>query len=130
MNSLLMSDVHQSQARPGPLADSIHKPWLWRLARHTATTLAAAPEPRWLLINRGSVWLTQVNAVAADELPPDIWLAAGQSLRLAPGSSWVLEAWEPAEMSLAVRSAGCRPGAVRRGWRGWRGLFSWPQALS
>jgi hypothetical protein len=127
MNSLLMSDLHQSPVRSEPLSHPIQKPWLWRLARHAATTLAAAPEPRWLLVNTGMVWVTQVSTVTAGDLPPDIWLATGQSLRLPPGSSWVVEAWEPAEVSLAVRGAARRPRAFTRGWRGW---FSSPPPLS
>jgi Protein of unknown function (DUF2917) len=122
MNSMLMSELHQS-AKPGiPAA----RPWAWQLAAHDASTLQAAPEPRWLLVSTGSVWLTQVNAMSATALPIDIWLSAGQSLSLPAGTTWVLEAWQPAELSLAVHRAGRERRSFKRAWRG---LFSWRQAL-
>jgi Protein of unknown function (DUF2917) len=123
MKSMLMSDTHQSRVR----SESAPKPWAWRLARHEATTLNASDEPRWLLVNSGSVWLTQVTAASAHQTPVDIWLAAGQSQRLPAGSTWVLEAWQPAELSLAVGGAQRPLPALRRGWRS---LLSWRQAES
>jgi Protein of unknown function (DUF2917) len=117
MNSMPMSDLHQHPFQRGPVI----APWAWCLAAHEATTLRVTHEPRWLLVNAGSVWVTQVNAVSASESPPDIWLAPGHSLCLPAGTVWVLEAWEPAELSLAMRQVRPEPRAFKRVWRG---LFS------
>jgi hypothetical protein len=114
MSSLLMSALHQNPTRPGPAS----RPWAWCMARHEVSTLTATVEPRWLLVGTGSVWVTQVNTMTPGKVPEDIWLAAGQSLRLPARSTWLLEAWLPAELSLAVRGvAQAQPATV--GWRAW-----------
>jgi Protein of unknown function (DUF2917) len=116
MNSLLMPELHQNPVRTVVPA----RPWAWQLARHEATTLVAAPEPRWLLVTAGSVWVTQVTAATASDPPADIWLAPGQSLPLPPGSRWVMEAWQAAEVSLAMRVEPPTPRAIKRGLSFWR----------
>ena len=108
MNRLPMTDSHQTSA-----------PWAWRLAPRQAITLAAEAADRWLLVNDGQVWLTQTDR---GELADDIWLNAGESLRLPAGSTWV-QAWPQASLSLIQQA----PAAVvsdRRAstafWPSWR----------
>jgi hypothetical protein len=121
MSTLLMPALHQQPDRPA----SICQPWAWCMAGHEVTTLKASAEPRWLLVSAGSVWVTQVNTMTPGETPDDLWLAAGQSLCLPARSTWVLEAWKPAELSLAVRGgAPAQPATV--GWRAW---LPWARGL-
>jgi hypothetical protein len=102
MDTLLMSDSHQAEA-----------PWVWAVAPAQATTLAAVPAPRWLQVHDGRVWATERRSGV--ELPTDIWLLAGQGLRLPAGSSWVIEAWPQARVS--VLEAAPAPLGRRAGWR-------------
>ena len=90
MTALPMSESHQTTA-----------PWAARLERGEATTLAAADVPRWLLVDAGCVWATRRNGAAQAE---DLWIVAGQSLALPPGSAWVLEGWPQAQITLALQA--------------------------
>jgi Protein of unknown function (DUF2917) len=112
MKTVLMSKLHQN-ANPAA-------PWAWHLGAHQASTLAAARAPRWLRVEAGSLWVTQANANAGGPPPDDIWLEAGDSLKLPTGSAWVVEAQAPADVSLVLPSPAAAAG-VKRGWRG----FSW-----
>ena len=89
MNTKPMSDSHQTGA-----------PWAWQLGPNEAATLAAEPIPRWLKVETGCVWLTRANGAAQAD---DIWLAAGESVALPPGSEWVLEAWPQARLTLLLK---------------------------
>lgn len=75
--------------QPMSLSHQTTQPWAWRLAAREATTLAGAPQPRWLRVDSGRLWVT-----ARDGGPhqPDLWLGPGDSLALPPGTAWVVEA--------------------------------------
>ena len=79
MNVSLMLNSH------GESALEVAAPWAWTLVPQEARTLHPEPVARWLRVERGSVWLTRANGAAQAD---DIWLAAGQSLALPPGSAW------------------------------------------
>lgn len=119
MNSMLMSELHQSPA----MARSAAQPWAWRLARHEVTTMKVATEPRWLRVKAGSVWITQVSAVTPAQAPDDIWLAAGQSMCLPAHTVWLLEAWQAAELSVVVPAPSPAPPCEPTLKRGWWSLF-------
>lgn len=106
MSSLPMSLSHQTA-----------QPWAWRLAAREASTLAAAPLPRWLRVDSGRLWVT-----AQDGGPhqPDLWLGPGDSLALPPGTAWVVEAAACTRASLLEAAPRC----VSAGglWAAWRAL--------
>ena len=91
MNALPMTDLHQTAA-----------PWRWQLADSQAATLVPQTAPRWLHVDDGCVWVT---AQDAGPHAPDLWLGAGDSLELPAGSTWVLQAWPQAQMSVLVPPA-------------------------
>lgn len=66
----------------------------WVLPAGRVQRVPALPVPRWLMVERGRVWLTPSRAQGAAE--DDVWLEAGQGLRLPARSSWLLEAWPDA----------------------------------
>ena len=107
MNEQAMSSAHQTSS-----------PWTWPLETHEAATLTAAPVARWLRVDVGSVWVT---AAATKGQAEDIWLAPGESLALPAGSTWVVEGWPKARLSLLEQAprlsrAGLwRPAAWLRG---------------
>jgi Protein of unknown function (DUF2917) len=70
----------------------------WNLSEGTALRLSAAPTPRVLAVTAGRVWLTSSSAAA--DPAPDVWLAAGESARVAPDDEVVLEAWPRARFTL------------------------------
>jgi hypothetical protein len=117
MNNQPISNLHRSAP-----------PWAWRLLPHQARSLPAASGSRWLLVNEGTVWITQAQHAANAAPPEDIWLHAGDSLALPPGSSWVLEAGAEAELSLAEPAPAASAEHVKRGWRefSWARFSSWP----
>jgi Protein of unknown function (DUF2917) len=128
MNTQPMSNLHRSlltpQAleptpTPTPTPTPSPKPWAWRLLPHQARSLPGATCKRWLLVNRGTVWITQAQHTRGAAPPEDIWLQAGDSLALPAGSSWVVEAGAEAELSLAEPAPALAQ--IKRGWRG----FSW-----
>lgn len=122
MNLKPITEMHQNAA-----------PWLWQLTGHRAATLAAQATPRWLHVEDGCVWVT---AEDAGPYAPDLWLGAGDSLELPPGSAWVLQAWPQARMSLLAQpalkpvSASAAPavqGPAPRAW--WQSSWFWPWVL-
>lgn len=114
-----------------PISEDIsishQSPWLWRLATHQVTTLAAEPHTRWLKVEEGSLWLTRRESGA--DRSDDIWLCAGESLVLPAGSEWVLEAWRAARVSLLQQAPDAtRGGAASKGWAGWAARLGWLRA--
>ena len=125
MNTLPMTNLHQSTA-----------PWVWQLAESQAATLVPQAEPRWLHVEDGCVWVTAQNA---GPHAPDLWLSAGDSLELPVGSTWVLQAWPQAQMSVlappaltqvsasSVLAASKPARAAPRAW--WQSSWFWPWVL-
>jgi Protein of unknown function (DUF2917) len=108
--------------------------WEWVLPAGDVQRVAAAPRARWLSVGTGRVWLTRTGAGPAGE---DLWLGAGERVRLPAGSDWVLEAWPAARLSvLEERPTAAARSSQRQGRRSalWRRLFSdaagWPGALA
>jgi hypothetical protein len=102
MNTSLMSESHQAP-----------NPWAWGLAPGQATTLVAEPEPRWLRVEEGCVWVTRRDGSGQAD---DIWLRAGQSLALPAGTAWVIEGWPHARLALLLQApAGFRTDISRGG---------------
>lgn len=121
MNSRLIPELHQQAAAP----------WAWELAPGAAVTLRPDPAQRWLHVDAGSVWATALVAAGQAD---DIWLAAGDSLALAPCSAWVLEGHPQARLSVlqqsppALSRAACALSA--RWWqRDWLRALRWPGVL-
>ena len=97
---------------------SHQSPWVWSLATHEVTTLAAEPRTRWLKVEDGSLWLTRRES--GSDRSDDIWLCAGDSLALEAGSEWVLEAWRETRLSLLQQSPrATRGGFASSGWAAW-----------
>jgi hypothetical protein len=113
MKSLLMTERHQTAAGEAP-------PWSWPLAPRQVRTLPAATVARWLRVDEGCVWVTQQRVEAAAE---DLWLQAGESLALPPGTAWIVEAWPQAQLSLLQA-----PPAFSRG-APWQRPWAWAAAL-
>lgn len=121
MKTVPMSNMHQTTA-----------PWLWQLAESQAATLMPQAVPRWLHVEDGCVWVTAQNA---GPHAPDLWLGAGESLELPAGSTWVLQAWPQAQMTVLAPPA-LRPAAASspkaaqsapRAW--WQSSWFWPWVL-
>jgi hypothetical protein len=113
MNQVSMTSSHQI---PG---------WEWPLAGARAERIAPARQPRWLSVTQGRVWLTRTGGGPQGE---DLWLEAGERVRLAAGTDWVIEGWPAARVSLLEE----RPGAAQRaarparaGWRAALGALAW-----
>lgn len=120
MNALPMNNLHQTAA-----------PWLWHLAESQAATLMPQTVPRWLHVEEGCVWVTAQNAGPHE---PDLWLGAGDSLELPAGSTWVLQAWPQAQMSVLAppalkqaRQASASSKPEPRAW--WQSSWFWPWVL-
>ena len=98
-----MSPVHHSAA-----------PWLTTMAAGDVQRLGGTAARRWLLVQRGCLWVTAAT-VASDAAPreADIWLAEGDSLSLPAGSSWLLQAWPQAELMLVEQAPARLPQAGR-----------------
>nr|WP_295081677.1 DUF2917 domain-containing protein [uncultured Roseateles sp.] len=124
---------------------------LWRLEPGQALSFKIGPGARELQVTAGRVWLTEANGQVADpsaetpsQWPGDVWLQAGESLRLASGTQVLLEGWPTAQFQLLVppcpelagqqqrrrAKAGREPqGAIRRLLASsWRGLARLPGA--
>lgn len=107
MDYKLMTEPHQPAAAP----------WAWPLEQRQVRTLPAAGLPRWLRVDEGCVWVT----ARRDEPPAeDLWLQAGDSLALPPGTAWIVEAWPRARLSL-LQAAPAFSGAApwRPAWQRW-----------
>ncbi len=120
MESVLMTEAYQRAA-------SGAAPWSLPLAPRQVRTVAGAPVARWLRVDEGCVWVTQKRS---DQAAEDIWLQAGESLALPPGTAWIVEAWPQARLSLLqampVLSRGA-PWAPVVAW--WSSLLQRPAAL-
>ncbi|MBY0236614.1 MAG: DUF2917 domain-containing protein [Burkholderiaceae bacterium] len=82
---------------------------LWRLDPGQALSFKIGPGARELQVTAGRVWLTEANGQVSDpsaekpsQLPADVWLQAGESLRLASGTQVLLEGWPTAQFQLLV----------------------------
>jgi len=75
-------------------------PALWQLQAGQAMAFTVGPGPRELLVTAGRVWLTR--PAKSGEMPEDIWLEPGSSLRLVSGEEVLLEAWPSAQFQLLV----------------------------
>lgn len=84
--------MHESNQSPAPLHG------LWQLGPNDVRQLPALPVARWLTVRQGRLWVTP-DAASTDEAR-DIWLEAGDELRLPPGSRWWVEAWPRAQAQL------------------------------
>ncbi|MES2887567.1 MAG: DUF2917 domain-containing protein [Pseudomonadota bacterium] len=105
MNHPLMTKSQQSDASS----------W-WSLPSHQALTLRIGAGARELKVRRGRLWLTAT--VRAGQPSADIWLSAGEWVRLPAGCRVVIEAWPEAHFELLVPPMAAHPGvALRRGLR-------------
>ncbi|MEL4180717.1 DUF2917 domain-containing protein [Roseateles sp. PN1] len=82
---------------------------LWRLDPGQALSFKIGPGARELQVTAGRVWLTEAAGQASKQgagkegqLPADVWLQAGESLRLASGTQVLLEGWPSAQFQLLV----------------------------
>lgn len=96
----------------------------WTLAAGRARRLNIGPGARWLRVCAGRLWITRMQAAAAERQLEDVWLQAGDSLAVEAGAVLLVEAWPSARFQLLVP-----PQACRSSWRttlgrisGW---FSW-----
>jgi hypothetical protein len=101
--------------------------WEWRVEQRVATTLPAAPMPRWLQVNSGRVWLT---GGAPGTQAQDIWLRAGERHALPPGTQWVLEGEPRATVSLLQPPPRPEPGLLERARTWWRSTHHRRPALA
>lgn len=87
----------------------------WHLPRGASITLAIGPGERRLRVTRGRLWLTGEGRPGRPAA--DVWLAAGDGVRLASGSTVVAEGWPQASFELIVPPAACASPTARVG--GW-----------
>jgi Protein of unknown function (DUF2917) len=81
MEQQLMSQMQQSSASAA-----------WQLEAGRTLRLPTSALPRRVRVTHGRLWLT-VDSRKGDGVTEDIWLCAGDEYELAPGSSWLAEAW-------------------------------------
>jgi hypothetical protein len=72
---------------------------LWQVAQGQALTLPAARTARWLRLREGRLWVTANGSPDAPP-PEDVWLTAGDSLRLPPGAAVLAEGWPAASFEV------------------------------
>lgn len=72
---------------------------LWQVCRGEALTLPAARGARWLRLREGRLWVTAHGRPDAPP-PEDVWLAVGDSLRVAPGTRVLAEGWPAASFEV------------------------------
>ena len=107
-----MSQVPMIHSHQTPAAGA------WPLAQHQAATLAPSAVPRCLRVEDGSLWVTAAEAGPQGD---DLWLRAGDSLALPPGSAWVVQAWPQARVAVLEAAPPLSRGAASsRAW--WRAL--------
>ncbi len=110
----LMPKLHQSSC-----------PWLHALGVGEVLSISGIGHQRWLQVQGGSLWVTAAVAAPGPlAREADIWLSAGDSLVLPPGSAWLLQAW-PAAQWLLLQQA---PQA--EGQPAWAGAPGWVQAVA
>jgi hypothetical protein len=71
--------------------------YAWPLGAAQAVTLGPAAHARSLWVHEGRLWLTRR---VARGMADDVWLEAGQGLRMEAGEAWVAEAWPQAQLSV------------------------------
>lgn len=103
MNHTLMTQSQQST----PLPESA----LWTVEDGEAMRLDIGPGARELHVTQGRLWLTREGS--ALQPAEDLWLAAGDTLALASGSEWVVEAWGMSRFQLLVPPSACARQARR-----------------
>lgn len=81
-----------------PAAGAARQGAIWHLPRGKALSLPRAGTARWIRLVEGRLWLTEEGR--PDALPEDRWLAAGDSLRVAPGTQVLAEGWPAASFEL------------------------------
>ena len=94
MNHHLMTELQQSTGS------------LWALDEGRAMRLRMGTGGRELQVVQGRMWLTLQGTLKYQ--PADVWLEAGQSLMLRPGSDWVAEGWGPTRFQLLVPPPACQ----------------------
>jgi hypothetical protein len=72
---------------------------LWQVTPGQALTLPAARTARWLRLREGRLWVTADGRPDAPP-PEDVWLTAGDSLRLPPGAAVLAEGWPAASFEV------------------------------
>src|SRR5689334_15038033 len=77
----------------------------WVLAPGQVRSFVTGPGERLLHVNEGRVWLTVPGDV--EEPAEDVWLEAGDSVRLRQGSQLVVEGWTSASFQLLVPPSAC-----------------------
>ena len=88
---------------------------VWQLPRGASLTLVVGPGERHLRVVRGRLWLTTRGRTGWP--PADVWLGAGDGVRLASGTSVVAEGWPQASFELIVPPGACASALSRLG--GW-----------
>ena len=78
---------------------------LWRLPRGRSMRLSVGPGERRLRVHTGRLWLTAQGDL--DRPAEDVWLAAGEDVRLPSGTSIVAEGWPQASFELVVPPQDC-----------------------
>ena len=73
---------------------------LWRVPRGSALRLDVGPAERCLRLLAGRLWLTSQGR--ADAPPDDLWLVAGDAVRLPAGAVLVAEGWPEATFEVVV----------------------------
>ncbi|MBX3621475.1 MAG: DUF2917 domain-containing protein [Rhizobacter sp.] len=84
---------------------------LWAVEDGEALRLDIGPGDRELHVTQGRLWLTREGS--ALHPAEDLWLAAGDTLALASGSEWVVEAWGASRFQLLVPPSACARQARR-----------------
>lgn len=111
-----------TNVRQGPDAST------WTLDAGRARRLNIGPGARWLRVCTGRLWITRMQAVAADRQLEDVWLQAGDSLAVEAGEVLLVEAWPAARFQLLVPPQACHSTwhATLGRVSGW---FSWAKPL-
>ena len=73
---------------------------LWRVPRGSALRLDVGPAERCLRLLAGRLWLTSQGRAGAP--PDDLWLVAGDAVRLPAGAVLVAEGWPEATFEVVV----------------------------
>jgi hypothetical protein len=100
---LTMRDSQSSKAQSSKAAARTDASWT--LPRGRAQRLTIGPGARLLRVSEGRVWLTIDGAEQAPA--DDLWLRAGEQIRLPDGAALVLEAWGEARFQLLVPPDAC-----------------------
>jgi hypothetical protein len=72
---------------------------LWRLTSGQPRRLRASRGARWLRLREGELWVT-ADGRPGEPPPEDWWLSPGQTLRVPPGTSVLMEGWPTASFEL------------------------------